>query len=266
VSNSSQKEYYDKIITKEFIQEEHYNKGKSLLQIENETGICRKSIERRMNKLGLKNRHFVTRLTEEWDGIITKEFLIEEYINKKRTSRSIAKQLGVTRNHILYRLEQHGIPTRTYPDSRLPFGAVISEETKWCPRCQKNVPIEMFGKNSDRPRGLYNYCKDCDKKYRIENAEQIAARIKKRRGVGKSKIIMEKGNKCAVCGAENLPTASYTFHHINPDEKEYAAGYCSYANKKVLKEIREKCILVCFNCHMVLHHGDKTAKDYLEGE
>lgn len=41
--------------------------------------------------------------------MITKEFLIEEHVVKKRTLISIAKELGITRGGVKYHLQKHGI-------------------------------------------------------------------------------------------------------------------------------------------------------------
>ena len=168
-----------------------------------------------------------------------------------------------TVEYVRYRLEKHEIPTRTSQESMLPVNAVISDDMKYCPMCGRNLTLDKFSKNKYTRLGVYAYCKECDKK----NYERMAPEKNKReamlRGIRKSQIIKKMGNKCAVCGAENLPVAAYTFHHTNPEEKEIDVSKGGYTSKQSLMEIENKCILVCFNCHMTLHYGDKTAEDYL---
>lgn len=61
------------------------------------------------------------------------------------------------------------------------------------------------------------------------------------------------GSKCCLCGYDKVQDA-LEFHHINPEEKEYAIaknGTC-HDLEKDLAEIK-KCILVCSNCHREIH-------------
>jgi hypothetical protein len=73
------------------------------------------------------------------------------------------------------------------------------------------------------------------------------------------------GGKCQICGyKENL--SSLSFHHIDPNEKEF--NISKYSNNKTysfefLNEL-SKVILVCENCHREIHNG-KYDNDYLEG-
>jgi hypothetical protein len=68
---------------------------------------------------------------------------------------------------------------------------------------------------------------------------------------------------CAHCGASH--PAIFDFHHVNKDDpdkqrvnelinrKRFAAAY---------KEVREKCIVLCANCHRIHHYEEhKNQKD-----
>jgi len=53
--------------------------------------------------------------------------------------------------------------------------------------------------------------------------------------------------------AQIVEAAALTFHHRNPDEKEFTLGQIKDNNwDKIIKELK-KCDLVCFNCHMEIH-------------
>ena len=66
---------------------------------------------------------------------------------------------------------------------------------------------------------------------------------------------------CAHCGASH--PAIFDFHHINPDDPDkkhvnrlikdrcYAQAY---------KEIEEKCIVLCANCHRIHHYNEHHAQ------
>ena len=47
------------------------------------------------------------------------------------------------------------------------------ENTKKCPKCGRELPLECFGKNKSRKDGLQPYCKECNKQYYVDNAEYL---------------------------------------------------------------------------------------------
>ena len=77
---------------------------------------------------------------------------------------------------------------------------------------------------------------------------------------------------CKKCGE----TRKYVmhWHHINPENKEFAiSSGCIQSKEKILKE-KEKCICLCANCHSEFHHfygikpknPQKDLEEYLVGE
>lgn len=72
----------------------------------------------------------------------------------------------------------------------------------------------------------------------------------------KNKLVRLKGNKCVICN-NTYPNAVYDFHHIDPNEKDFNLGNKASTVKMdiCLQEIA-KCILVCSNCHRMIHSGD----------
>ncbi len=92
-------------------------------------------------------------------------------------------------------------------------------------------------------------CRKCSSKWYTIQAES------KKRAKIKQEMVEYKGGECVICGY-NKCNRALEFHHINPNEKEFAI--CTYAHKKsweeVIKEL-DKCVLVCANCHMELHEN-----------
>lgn len=197
------------------------------------------------------------------DAITTIEFFNIEYIEKRRSVSNIAKQLGVSPHYIINRLDMLGIKKRNVWESRHPDYAVSNDKEKYCPRCKRNLPVEKFYVSHSGKTRWQSWCIECGKNKRIEyflkHPDKNKLEIQKR----KATLILEFGNKCCICGAENLPTSCYSFHHKNPEEKEYSPASSQYSNEKILKEIREKCVLVCLHCHAVLHTNDKRVTDIL---
>jgi hypothetical protein len=70
----------------------------------------------------------------------------------------------------------------------------------------------------------------------------------------KKNLVEYKGGKCEVCGIIDKDHYSiYDFHHTNPKEKDMliSGSYCR--SLKILKKEVDKCILVCSNCHRIIH-------------
>lgn len=105
-----------------------------------------------------------------------------------------------------------------------------------------------------------NYGKKCYEKNKAAHIARVRAnndRLKKEWHDFKA------SSPCSNCGASH--PAIIDFHHINPDDpdkqrvnelinkKRFAAAY---------KEAKEKCIVLCANCHRIHHYEEhKNKKD-----
>lgn len=77
--------------------------------------------------------------------------------------------------------------------------------------------------------------------------------VKKHRKKIKERLVEYKGGKCVICGyCKNI--VALTFHHIDPQEKEFGIGGRNYSWERMVKEV-DKCSLLCHNCHAELHDG-----------
>lgn len=74
----------------------------------------------------------------------------------------------------------------------------------------------------------------------------------------RKRLIDLKGSKCSVCGY-NKNNSSLCFHHLNSEEKLFNidARTCNgYSFERLVNEAN-KCLLLCHNCHMELHHPNR---------
>lgn len=80
------------------------------------------------------------------------------------------------------------------------------------------------------------------------NAQRVAAR----RRFFADKSIEYMGGKCQRCGWKEH-TAGLAWHHVDPSKKEFSrsAGYTRRWSD--LKVEMDKCVLLCHNCHSVVH-------------
>ena len=125
---------------------------------------------------------------------------------------------------------------------------------KKCGRCKEEKSDENFYKRKDS-KTLTCYCKDCLRKNSLI-----------RMNIFKEQCVEYKGGKCEMCGY-NYSNAALDFHHIDPNEKEFAIAESKVLdfNKhyvKITKEL-DKCILLCSNCHREIHE-EYTTKELLE--
>jgi hypothetical protein len=82
----------------------------------------------------------------------------------------------------------------------------------------------------------------------------------------KERLIHELGGKCFRCGVEDLHWAAYHFHHKVPKDKIYGISGSLTCRENVFEsdivpEVREKCVLLCANCHAVIHSDREEMTD-----
>ena len=161
-------------------------------------------------------------------------------------------------------------------------------ESKTCAKCHTTKPISEFHKDKRLKSGTAARCKSCTCEYKREyyasskgNAKIKAyiERNKEKRSTynkhysqkyrdaqfknqKKLEFCLYKGGHCSECGlaVTEDTIAAFDFHHIEPSEKEYTPSDMLMLKKeKVFKEL-DKCILLCSNCHRILHHRQYRAK------
>lgn len=110
------------------------------------------------------------------------------------------------------------------------------------------LPKKLAYGPGGRKEWVRAYMKDYNPRYRLIHA----ADIKSKRQQRKRDAIAYKGGKCQSCGYAKCE-AALTFHHRNPDEKEYQlATMFAWKWVRIVQEL-DKCDLLCANCHAELH-------------
>jgi hypothetical protein len=91
------------------------------------------------------------------------------------------------------------------------------------------------------------YCSSCNAKYaRKSKSDRLSA---------KRKAIEYLGGRCQRCDLSTTILDVYDFHHISPDKEMNLGGLLARhraLSKKVMEELG-KCILLCANCHRIIH-------------
>ena len=94
------------ILTREFFEREYIKAGKTLRQLEAETGFPRKFLA------GCARRHGITVPAASDPAPVDAAWLREQYITRQRSYTSIAAELGVRDMTVIAAARRHGIPSR----------------------------------------------------------------------------------------------------------------------------------------------------------
>lgn len=67
-------------------------------------------------------------------------------------------------------------------------------------------------------------------------------------------VIDQHKSPCAGCGEDRIPCLE--FHHIDPETKVFnvSMAWRKKGTNAILRELA-KCIVVCANCHKLIHAG-----------
>lgn len=95
------------LITKEFLETEYIDRKKSVCQIARELNKSPKFVRRKLVKYNIQER-----VNKSFKNILTKGFLIKEYITNGKPVSEIAKQVNASPSAVVIYLKKHNIKTR----------------------------------------------------------------------------------------------------------------------------------------------------------
>lgn len=113
-------------------------------------------------------------------------------------------------------------------------------QTKHCTKCGIEKSIDSFYWRNQK-RAKTSHCKKCLGKLTVATQRQA-----------KERAIEYKGGKCEKCGYDKCH-AALEFHHLDPNEKDFAISKSRFTVFDNIKKELDKCILVCANCHREIH-------------
>jgi hypothetical protein len=142
------------ILTKEFLIEHYINQNKSAQVIAKENGIkSHNSVSQFISKFGLHREN-----RRQAGNKLTKEYLIEEYVNKRKSIKTIALEAGTSHKATVKdKLVEYGIPIRrirTFADGTFSEKQLKNWNEKSCPYYEipRNYWYQML--NSAKLRNL----------------------------------------------------------------------------------------------------------------
>jgi hypothetical protein len=154
---------------------------------------------------------------------------IKKLINEKKNYSQIGRILGVHRTTVARICKENNI-------------VLIKEKNTKCSICDKSLGENK--KNNTK-------CKGC-----VTRLRRLRIKIKS---------VEYLGGKCVKCGYDKH-LAALTFHHKEPDKKEFNISYSKHSKSWTeLKEELDKCVILCSNCHHIEHskYDDEKLIKYL---
>lgn len=128
-------------------------------------------------------------------------------------------------------------------------------ETKVCKKCGIEFPLSEFPIKKGYRAGS---CKNChnkaQKEYREKHPEYKSDYQTMRASLNKVKSVLYLGDKCKVCGKQ-FDSCVYDFHHLDPNTKDVDPSRLMSRSWENIKPELDKCVLLCANCHRLVHHG-----------
>lgn len=168
-----------------------------------------------------------------------KEELIR-LIDLDYSQRMIAEELNTSQSNVKYWLKKLNLKT-----NKNKFN-IIDKDEKFCPKCKTIKPLDDFYKRTNR-NSVGGYCKKCSNEYHTERVKNV-----------KIRIVNYMGGQCTKCSLklENSHYSVFDLHHLDPKEKDINFKRLKFQKWETIKKEADKCILVCSNCHRIIHAKD----------
>lgn len=133
---------------------------------------------------------------------------------------------------------------------------------KCCTKCLETKPLDCFSWKIKSKGRKSPVCKECHKKirnkhYRDNKAHDVSTITLRREELKNWYRDFKATLKCERCGQDH--PATIQFHHPDPSIKEFEisrAVHNGFSIETIMKEV-EKCEILCSNCHLIEHWGDK---------
>lgn len=132
-----------------------------------------------------------------------------------------------------------------------------------CSKCGEYKSTDNFNPVKNRERGYHVWCKQCVKEYdhnrHAANKNKILKQKKERKQQLKEWFNELKSDLCCEkCGEDHI--ATLVFHHLDPKEKDRNVSDMvrrGFSLEKIKEEI-SKCMVLCANCHSILHWEERN--------
>jgi 5-methylcytosine-specific restriction endonuclease McrA len=166
-------------------------------------------------------------------------------LDKNYNCPQIATELACSETKVKYWLKRFNLQTNN--QKRL---TLRKTGFKKCSKCKRQLEINQFRLKLGKIPS--SYCKKCE-------AEKSGELFVKNSVTNKLEWIKKFGGVCTLC-KNKFPYFVYEFHHKNPEDKEFEWRNIKNASKEIQEKELNKCVLLCSNCHKIVHNGNTRLK------
>lgn len=241
---------YSKILTKEFLAREYIVNKKTSYQIANEMGCSFETILRYLRKYNIPRRNN-SETHSKYSNILTKEFLIKEYIINGKTIYQIAKEANChpvtiwdyliknnikNKNKIRNISEANKVLNRNKGKTNPNYKGGGSLKQHYCKECGNEISLSNWYMAKETARCEYCYRKFNKGKHHPNYIEGLIRKYPlKFNNIIKESIRIRDHRQCQICGkSEKNYYRKLDIHHID-------------YNKNNLDP--ENLISLCDSCH-----------------
>lgn len=154
------------------------------------------------------------------------KLVLESLVEKAKSTRNIAKKVGLSQSTIRYWLKKYKLKTK-YKNNKIP-------KIYLCGKCGETDQSKFYGRKN-------RTCGKCHNKYTLRRGQE-----------NKLKGIEYLGGKCKLCNYDKY-SGSLDFHHTDPKEKDKNFHSIRGWSWDRMKLELDKCELLCKNCHSEIH-------------
>lgn len=128
---------------------------------------------------------------------------------------------------------------------------------KTCSKCKQEKKLEDFPVNRSKADGRGYNCRECHKEYvnihYVNNKEQYLRKndVTNKRNIEYCKKLREDSG-CSNCNEHRWWVLQ--FHHLRDKKYSISTLTRSSCSMSTLKKELRKCVILCANCHIDLHH------------
>lgn len=169
--------------------------------------------------------------------------ILKKLVEDGLTIPQISREMEISESSVCRLLKKFSLKTKRHIDHQ------PDAITKKCRYCFQEKPIDEFHFSGVAGDVKYrrHKCKDC----------YFLMKCDRRLKIRKWFVDYKKALKCDSCG--NCDFRVLDFHHKDDNKEADISEVVSssrWGKKRIMKEI-EKCVVLCANCHRILHYEQK---------
>lgn len=129
---------------------------------------------------------------------------------------------------------------------------------KRCSLCKEEKTLDCFGVDRCRKDGRNVWCSECKNERNRQRYKGYNKTSHQKKKIRYYNILNSYSDKvCSKCNYTSNYWAPFDWHHVDNTTKRYElSSMVRHSEKEIIEEL-DKCILLCSNCHRLLHYEEQ---------